>query len=72
MRILALDTTTGCGSVALLENARLLAELLVVAAVFSPDGEGNVTVRFWDRSRPIVVTTANGTQVFFGMQMPLT
>jgi tRNA threonylcarbamoyladenosine biosynthesis protein TsaB len=27
MRILALDTTTGCGSVALLENTRLLAEI---------------------------------------------
>lgn len=27
MRILALDTTTGCGSVALLDNARLLAEI---------------------------------------------
>jgi len=27
MRILSLDTTTGCGSVALLDNARLLAEI---------------------------------------------
>jgi tRNA threonylcarbamoyladenosine biosynthesis protein TsaB len=27
MRLLALDTTTGCGSVALLENSRLLAEI---------------------------------------------
>jgi tRNA threonylcarbamoyladenosine biosynthesis protein TsaB len=27
MRLLALDTTTGCGSVALLENTRLLAEI---------------------------------------------
>jgi tRNA threonylcarbamoyladenosine biosynthesis protein TsaB len=27
MRILALDTTTGCGSVAVLENTRLLAEI---------------------------------------------
>ncbi len=52
-------------------NGRLLAELLAVAAAFSHDGEGSVTVRFWTKDRPVAVTTANGTQLFFGMQMPL-
>lgn len=54
-------------------NARLLAELLTVAAAFSPDGGiGHVCMQFWASNVPIAVTTDDGAGTkFFSLIMPL-
>ena len=54
-------------------NARLLAELLTVAAAFSPDGGiGHVCMQFWASNIPIAVTTDDGAGTkFFSLIMPL-
>jgi hypothetical protein len=54
-------------------NARMLAELLTVAATFSPDGGiGHVLVQFWRSDRPLAITTDDGAGTrFFGLMMPL-
>src|SRR5262249_59348557 len=53
-------------AVAFRVNARLLAELLSVAAAFSPDGGiGHVAVQFWASNTPIAITTDEGAGTKF-------
>jgi hypothetical protein len=53
-------------------TAKLFAELLLVAAAFGDEGNGNVLIRFWDKDKPVATQTANSSgQSFFGLLMPV-
>jgi hypothetical protein len=52
-------------------DAALLAEFLKVAAAFSPDGGGRVTLELAGDGAPLRVGTGNGRQTFRGLVMPL-
>lgn len=53
-------------------NAKLFVELLQVAAAFSLDDGGMVTLHFHHHSKPFLVCSENTEQKFVGVMMPLT
>lgn len=53
-------------------SARLLAELLLVAAEFGLDGGDAVTLHFGRSESPFAITTENAEQRFQSLIMPLT